>query len=171
MKIRLKFTAFFLALLSAEAHASDDAMNNHIPTWLLGDWVVTKIYEDKTVYPEADREPQVWLGGKTMKIETGKLSLGGEICLDLDVAMKHGNARKVFVTELGKPPENIGVKLSNTAIDYLRVTCGKSFTDETFERDEGLKLDWNIFLKSKDQIEMPFFGGAYLELRRTAPTS
>jgi hypothetical protein len=115
--------------------------------------------------------PRVWLGGKTMKIEPGKLSLGGEICLDFDVAAKRGNVRQVFVSELGKPPEKIGVKLGKGATDYLRVTCGKSLADETFERDETPKLDWNIFLKSKDQIEMPFFGGAYLELRRPAPTS
>jgi hypothetical protein len=159
---------FFLAFLCLSRPSVAEVT---LPAWLLDNWTVTKVYEDNAVYPEPDHEPKVWLGGQVMKVLPDKLSLGGEICADFEVAAKRGTLRKVFVAELGKQPESIGVKPSRNALDYLQISCGKSFTGETLERDATPRLNWYIFQKSKDEIEMPFFGGAYLELHRAAPTS
>lgn len=147
------------------------AADGRLPSWILGDWTVVKVHEDDIPYPEPAREPQVWLSGQTLTVSPEQLSLAGEICVKFEAVTKRGDWHAVLADVLGKAPEQIGVRLSKAPRDYVHISCGQSFTEGTIERPAAPRMDWEILAKSKDRIEMPFFGGAYLELRRSAPTS
>ena len=144
-----------------------------IPQSLLGEWVVTKVYEPDGPYPEPGAEPKVWLDGKTMVIESNRLSLGGEVCIDLDVTKKRGSIARILAINSGEKPSDMGLKPRAGAVDYLAIRCGHSFTNETSERTGIDYIEWYVVLdeRNRSEIELGFFGGAYLELRRPAPTS
>ena len=133
--MRRLIAALFLLVASASAHATDPQARGGVPTWLLGKWVVTKVYEDANeTYPVPSAEPEVWLGGKTMSVEPNRLSLGGEICTDFGVEPKRGTIRQILKTMSGQTPQQIGLNAKRGQVSYLKVTCGRSFTEETAER-------------------------------------
>ena len=170
--MRRLIAAFFLLVASASAHATDPQARGGVPTWLLGKWVVTKVYEDANeAYPVPSAEPEVWLGGKTMSVEPNRLSLGGEICTDFGVESKRGTIRQILKTMSGQTPQQIGLNAKRGQVSYLKVTCGRSFTEETAERVGMPHVEWYIVVDDREKIEMAFLGGAYLELRRPTPTS
>jgi hypothetical protein len=170
--MRRLIAALFLLVASASAHATDPQARGGVPTWLLGKWVVTKVYEDANeTYPVPSAEPEVWLGGKTMSVEPNRLSLGGEICTDFGVEPKRGTIRQILKTMSGQTPQQIGLNAKRGQVSYLKVTCGRSFTEETAERVEMPHIEWYIVVDDREKIEMAFLGGAYLELRRPTPTS
>lgn len=163
---------YFLALwafLSTEPCAA----HGSIPSWLLGDWVVTKIYKPDAVYPEPDAEPQVRLDGKAMTISPNRLSLGGEVCADLDIKSKYATVAQVLLQSSAQKPEDIGLTPRKGRVSYLEVRCAKSFMDETVERTNIDYIKWYVVIdeQNRSEIELAFLGGVYLELHRPSPTS
>jgi hypothetical protein len=169
--MKVLFTAIlaFLSLLAVSADAADKS--SALPHWLLGDWIVTKVYEADIPYPDPEGEPKVRFGSQKLTIGPDKLSLSGEVCTDLDIVTKRGTLGQILAGTIGRKPAELGLSVSHESTSYLVVTCGKSFQEDTEERTHTPSVHWHILLKSRDNISMPFFGGAYLELRRPAPTS
>lgn len=144
-----------------------------IPPSLLGEWVVTKVYELNKVYPQPSAEPKIWLDGKTLVIEQNRLSLGGEICLDLDVQRKRGSIAQILKETAGETAKEIGLKSRKGVSDYFVARCNSSFSEEKFERIGVNYIEWYLVMNRADQdeIELAFFNGAYMELHRASPTS
>jgi hypothetical protein len=162
-------SALLLLVVATAAQAKDTRSHGGVPAWLLGNWAVTKVYEDANeTYPVPRAEPVVWLTGKTMSIEPNRLSLGGEVCLDFDAESKRGTIAQILKTMSGQTPQQIGLTVKKEAVSYLKITCGRSFTEETAERVEMPHIEWYIVIDDQTKIEMAFLGGAYLELRRPA---
>lgn len=161
----------FLACMPS-AFAADTGRSS-FPDWMLGNWTVTKVYEADIVYPQADAEPVVRLSGKTMSVEPNKLSLSGEICLDLDIKEKKATVAQVLKESSAQKPKDVGLSPKKGPMTYFDVRCRRSFMDQTTERTGINYIEWYIVFDEKDQsaIQLAFLGGTYLELHRASPTS
>ncbi|MTJ81246.1 MAG: hypothetical protein F8N37_09535 [Telmatospirillum sp.] len=143
-----------------------------IPNWLLGDWIVTKVYqagEDVVRYQEPEAEPVVRLTGKTMTVEPNRLSLGGEVCADISVRKRRDTIRHLVKdVELGAEPEIFGLTPRPGRLPYLEINCGRSLTEEKDGQDDRHinYIDWIVIPNGHDKIDLMFMGPCYVELRR-----
>jgi hypothetical protein len=149
-------------LVSGGAHAAG------LPDWLLGDWVVTKVYQapdNEIHYRDAEAEPVVKLTGKTMTVEPNRLHLNDEICTDLTVQQKRDTINHLVP---GRKPEKLGLIPRPGQLPYLKINCGKSLT----EGPDGLDdrhinyIYWVVIPNGRDKIDLVFLGPCYVELRR-----
>ncbi|MDR3440952.1 hypothetical protein [Telmatospirillum sp.] len=144
-----------------------------LPDWLLGDWVVTKVYQlnDGLIhYRNSEAEPVVKLTGKIMTIEANRLHLGVDICTDLTVQEKRDNIRHLVKdVKLGGEPEMYGGLTPRPGrLPYLDINCGKPFSEgpDGIGAREANSVDWVVIPNGHDKIDLMFLYPCYVELRR-----
>lgn len=135
-----------------------------LPDWLLGDWVITKVYQ-KSDYGPDELPPSVRLGGKIMTAEPDRLHLGVDICTDLTVRQKRDTIGHLVP---GHKPEKLGLIPRPDWLPYLEIHCGRSLTEEKDGLDDRHinYINWIIIPNGRNKIDLIFLYSCYLELRR-----
>jgi hypothetical protein len=171
----LRICALLLSIASVTgAVSAAELPTDGLPDWLLGQWQVTKIYEDRgKFYPDPAAEPRIYYRDQIMTIELGRIIFTDSTCADITVKEKLDTVANLLKQETGYGgPERIGLKPKIGQVYYFDVKCGKRFREimgNTLEERPG--LSWRIIPDGHSKIDMPFFGGSYLELRKLGPTS
>lgn len=157
MKRQIRMGALILAfLLAGQARAAG------LPDWLLGEWDVTRIYEEdpeRHIYPSAAGEPAVWLDGRTMTVEPNRLELANHICANIAVREKRDTIARLVSRTLWLKPQALGLTPRPGTLPYLDIQCGNDlirYKDGTVADRHADYIHWQIIPDGHDKIEMMF---------------
>ena len=175
--------ALTCSLLAVQSATAAPATTKTLPEWMLGEWVVTHVYQvrgmDRTYF-----DPYQYYPVKHMTITSKQILLTDYGCEVESVTHSTGRFKAVFSEGVGGASPNLfdGLPKFPEKVTYEKVKCshrlifmkdddspdGKKTHIET-EKDGSAQ--WNIIVHSHTEIDLPYYYGAYLRLRKVTPAT
>ncbi|MBS1003674.1 hypothetical protein [Acetobacter thailandicus] len=175
--------ALTCSLLAVQSATAAPVTTKTLPEWMLGEWVVTHVYQargmDRTYF-----DPYQYYPGKHMTITPRQLLLTDFGCEVESVTHSTGRFKAVFSEGIGglTPGMFDGLPKFPEKITYEKVKCshrlavvkdddssdGKE-THMVFEKT--ISDQWNVIIRSYTEIDLPYYGNNYLQLRKVTPAT
>ncbi|MBS0959298.1 hypothetical protein [Acetobacter thailandicus] len=175
--------ALTCSLLAVQSATAAPATTKTLPEWMLGEWVVTHVYQSKSI----DRtyfDPKQSYPQKHITITQKQIILTDYGCEVESVTHSTGHFKKVFTDGISGPPSTDydGLPKFPEKITYQKVKCSHRLAvvkdDDSsdgkkthIETEKDGSAQWNIIVHSHTEIDLPYYYGAYLQLRKITPAT
>lgn len=146
-----------------------------VPTWMVGDWPVSRVYQNglKTYHPQPG--PKAWWSDKVFKVSQDELSFADWVCKGPHLTLMRGPLAKPVRAKTGASLADLGLPPGKGAVSYYNVICNQSLvrdpSDSTKLNDMQISLPWSIVVRSRAAIAMPFQASSFVEFSRGKPSS
>lgn len=173
--------ALTCSLLAVQSATAAPATTKTLPEWMLGEWVVTHVYQSKSI----DRtyfDPKQSYPGKHLTITPKQMFLEDLGCEVESVTHSTGRFKKVFTDGISGPPSTDydGLPKFPEKVTYEKVKCSHHLVlvkdDDSPDGkkthiQKSIPMKWNIIVHSHTEIDLPFYSGSYLQLRKVTPAT
>ncbi|OUI87937.1 hypothetical protein HK11_08045 [Acetobacter sp. DmW_043] len=173
--------ALTCSLLAVQSATAAPATTKTLPEWMLGEWVVTHVYQAKSI-DRTDFNPKQYYPGKHLIVAPGQMRLGDFGCEVESVIHSTGRFKKVFTDGVSGPPftDYDGLPKFPEKVTYEKVQCSHRlviFKDDDSQSvsrehiEKSIPVKWNIIVHSHAEIDLPYYGATYLQLRKVTPAT
>ncbi|MBS0959299.1 hypothetical protein [Acetobacter thailandicus] len=173
--------ALTCSLLAVQSATAAPVTTKTMPEWMLGEWVVTHVYQSKNV-DRSNFDPSRFYPGKHLIVASGEIRLEDLGCEVASVTHSTGYFKKVFAEGVGGelPIEYSGLPKFPEKITYEKVKCShrlnifkenESSINPKPHIEKSIPTQWNIIVHSHTEIDLPFYSGSYLQLRKVTPAT
>ena len=119
--------------------------------------------------------PKEWYRNSELTIVPDRLAFYEDACVVESVQAKRGSISVPIKGIAGSGPEVFDLPRERKPVEYLAIKCAHSLiaaiNGQGKMNDRGIKLTWYIIVRSPTEIDMPFLGGSFIKLRKSASTS
>lgn len=146
-----------------------------VPTWMVGEWHVSRVYQNglKTYRPQPG--PKAWWSDKVFRVSQDEVSFADWVCKGPHLTLMHGPLAKPVRAKTGASLADLGLPPGKGWVSYYDVMCNQSLvrdpSDLTKLDDMQISLPWSIVVRSRAAIAMPFQASSFVEFSRGKPSS
>ncbi|MBS0959300.1 hypothetical protein [Acetobacter thailandicus] len=172
--------ALTCSLLAVQSATAVPAATKTLPEWMLGEWVVTHVYQardmDRTYF-----DPYKYYPGKHLTITPRQMLLTDFGCEIESVTHSTGRFKAVFSEGIGglTPGMFDGLPKFPEKVTYEKVKCShrlvifknSSSDDKKTHIEKTISDQWNVIMRSHTEIDLPYYGNNYLQLRKVTPAT